>query len=529
MDKWVEAFTQIQSGKFISSMEVAVHFDEGWWILCCLNVDRLTVEYTGVKNGIAIDRLLTDSDGDTLSLSEEIQYKTNPWNRDTDNDGIPDNEEIFIHNTNPRMKDTDQDYCEDRYELLNNTNPLVPDTDRDLVLDGLEIEVFRTNPLHPDSDGDFISDWYEIFEYGTNTTFNDTDNDGLSDLLELQWGFNPLDSIAPIQINATNAFDVPDGLPRLPELHIQPYSNDEFITFQWDEESWDLVVYYDDVPFNAPFNSTTAIRCSGRLTGGKSSLQLDDGAHYLRCMFVTDSTLIPTLNRSYYTVLSPLYSSSIVSGWGTFDTPCQDLAGRYAIPDSDIINDAQDITMRVVEDWYGANFPYSTWFHAVQIDDTSTETAHGFQIDVFQNEYPTDYFNPYSDYQNWADEPFDSGTIEFGIATNDSSKSWYFTAVDWDGSEVFTVYTENSTFWIRTEYETYDTEILMLNSTFMYVNIEFVRGEYLNLGINGELIEFPIRLGYFNYVNAIQMYTNHNHENYSFLIDNLVITKLESH
>ncbi len=528
IDKWIVALSQIQNGKYIENVEVAVHFDETWWLTCYLKVDQLTIEYTGVKNGISVNSFLIDRDGDTLTLADEIHYGTNPWNPDTDNDGIPDNEEVFVHHTNPLMEDTDLDYCKDGDEILNGTNPNLPDTDGDFLLDGLEITVFQTNALDWDTDGDYISDWYEIYHNGTDSSLNDTDHDGLSDLLELQWGFDPRNSIAPQLINATNPFDVPDGLPRLPELRIEQYSNDPYVNFRWNmEESYNLIVYYDDAPFDTLYNSTEAIPCSGQLAGGNFSLRLDDGLYYLRCMFVTDSTMINTLNQSYYTVLNPLYNSSIVSGWGTFDTPYRDLVGRYAIPNSDIMDDSQDITMRLVEDWYGPSDPYSTWFHAVQINDTNNETAHGFQIDVHQEEYPQDYFNPFSDYQNWAESPFDSGTIEFSIATNDSSKSWYFATVDWDGSEIFTVYTENSKFWIRTEYETYDTGILMQNNTFMDLKIEFVRGCYVNIYINGETIEEPIRLGYFDNVDQIQLYTKQTDENYTVLSDDLSFNKLD--
>ena len=72
---------------------------------------------------------LGDADGDGLSNILEGQIGTNPCSRDTDGDGIDDNEEI---STDPRKADTDDDGLTDYQELfVYNTDPTREDTDND--------------------------------------------------------------------------------------------------------------------------------------------------------------------------------------------------------------------------------------------------------------------------------------------------------------------------------------------------------------------------------------------------------------
>lgn len=91
------------------------------------------------NNGINDDEEDFDSDG--LSNIEEYEYETIPWEKDTDEDGIEDGEEIFIYGT----------------------DPLIPDTDGDGMLDGEE-QPLGFDPANPDTDGDGILDGDEVFE-----------------------------------------------------------------------------------------------------------------------------------------------------------------------------------------------------------------------------------------------------------------------------------------------------------------------------------------------------------------------------
>ena len=161
-----------------------------------------------------------DSDGDGLTDEDEINiYGTNPSRADTDGDGLTDSQEIRIYNTNAVNPDTDGDCLLDSFEILNyETNATNKDTDGDSVDDGIEIysygfdynrtcigspetltNGFNSDPAkdnipndgtdvinaldsnnHKDSDGDGLSDSAEIY-YGTNPLLDDTDLDGLKD------------------------------------------------------------------------------------------------------------------------------------------------------------------------------------------------------------------------------------------------------------------------------------------------------------------------------------------------------------
>ena len=58
-----------------------------------------------------------DSDGDGVYDFAERRFGTNPFNADSDGDGIPDGLEIFTHNSNPLSLDSDGDGFSDHYEV----------------------------------------------------------------------------------------------------------------------------------------------------------------------------------------------------------------------------------------------------------------------------------------------------------------------------------------------------------------------------------------------------------------------------
>jgi outer membrane protein OmpA-like peptidoglycan-associated protein len=130
--------------------------------------------------------LSRDSDNDGLSDYEEVTvFRTNPIVRDTDGDGLYDFDEIYRHGTNPLLADTDGDGLSDREEIELGTDPTHIDTDRDGLTDADEVRIYRTNPLKPDTDGDGVFDYNEVMTYGTNPLSADTDGDGLTDYEEI--------------------------------------------------------------------------------------------------------------------------------------------------------------------------------------------------------------------------------------------------------------------------------------------------------------------------------------------------------
>lgn len=116
----------------------------------------------GVMNAVLNDAnltalLLSDEDGDSLTLWDELLHDSSPILSDTDSDGINDSLEI-LNGTNPTLKDSDYDGIEDKDEIvLYKTNPLKPDSDDDYIPDGIEISS-GTNPLNGDENNNGIVD-----------------------------------------------------------------------------------------------------------------------------------------------------------------------------------------------------------------------------------------------------------------------------------------------------------------------------------------------------------------------------------
>lgn len=186
------------------------------------------------ESGVAfrLKRLL-DSDGDgLLDYLEEQQYHTNPYNPDSDDDGINDGDEIragtlpndndtdddgvldgqelqygsdpksmysksggviddysaYVLRLDPEVADTDGDGINDIDEMrgrdINNTDPLKRDTDGDGLSDGDEVNRYNTNPRNVDTDGDGLSDYEEVVRFHSDPNRSDTDGDGISDYFE---------------------------------------------------------------------------------------------------------------------------------------------------------------------------------------------------------------------------------------------------------------------------------------------------------------------------------------------------------
>jgi outer membrane protein OmpA-like peptidoglycan-associated protein len=126
------------------------------------------------------DDIQVDPDDDGLTTEEETIIGTDPFNPDTDGDGIPDGVEVHGPNpTNPLLPDSDGDgLCDgptsvegvcDAGEDMNangevdpgETDPNDADTDDDCLTDGEEVAL-GTDPLNPDTDGDGIYDATEV-------------------------------------------------------------------------------------------------------------------------------------------------------------------------------------------------------------------------------------------------------------------------------------------------------------------------------------------------------------------------------
>jgi hypothetical protein len=69
------------------------------------------------------DKKILDSDADGLSDEEEKALGTNPYDQDTDHDGLGDYQEVNVYKTNPLNQDTDCDGISDGAEVKMGRNP----------------------------------------------------------------------------------------------------------------------------------------------------------------------------------------------------------------------------------------------------------------------------------------------------------------------------------------------------------------------------------------------------------------------
>ncbi|APF41228.1 hypothetical protein BHE16_09760 [Neomicrococcus aestuarii] len=145
--------------------------------------------------------------GDLVAASDVATAYTglsNPADRDSDDDGLEDNAEVhgwFVESgekyfTNPMVADSDSDGLYDSDEagkLLENeassavfegySNPQLSDSDDDGLNDAEEADS-SSDPYASDTDADGLSDAQEVTLIGTDPTLQDTDSDGFNDAFE---------------------------------------------------------------------------------------------------------------------------------------------------------------------------------------------------------------------------------------------------------------------------------------------------------------------------------------------------------
>ena len=140
----------------------------------------------GIGFAYSVGGCEVDPDKDDLSTCEEEILKTNPYNADSDGDGLKDGEEINEYNTDPLNPDSDRDELKDGEEVNSYlTNPTKADTDDDGLNDFAEVVTYKSDPLKTDTDGDSLNDGEEVNTYKTDPTKADTDDDGLNDNEEI--------------------------------------------------------------------------------------------------------------------------------------------------------------------------------------------------------------------------------------------------------------------------------------------------------------------------------------------------------
>lgn len=143
-----------------------------------------------------------DQDGDNYPDAQELEIGLDPYNPDTDGDGVADGDEANIYGTDPFYWDTDGDGLGDGQELYElRTDPLAFDGDGAATSDTVSAPAPETQALDAsgstssagDSDGDRLSDEDEA-ALGTDPGNPDSDGDGYYDGDEAALGTSPYDA-----------------------------------------------------------------------------------------------------------------------------------------------------------------------------------------------------------------------------------------------------------------------------------------------------------------------------------------------
>ncbi len=158
--------------------------------------------------GATID--IAENDTDRDGLPDELESRpgscTDPFDADSDDDGISDGDEDANHDgvldateTNPCNPDSDGDGLQDGTEMGLTSNDIGPDTDIGVFQADLDPTTV-TDPLSADSDQDGLMDGEEdvnkngLKEPGElDPLDDDCDDDGYLDGIERDIGTNPLD------------------------------------------------------------------------------------------------------------------------------------------------------------------------------------------------------------------------------------------------------------------------------------------------------------------------------------------------
>ncbi|MFN4884976.1 MAG: gliding motility-associated C-terminal domain-containing protein, partial [Bacteroidota bacterium] len=213
-----------------------------------------------------------DCDNDDLTNGDEVAYNTDPFNPDTDGDGVVDGVEVadatiptdpcsltFASITlEPSIAwgdlDCDGDSITNAEELIGGIDPFNPDTDGDGVTDGTEA-IDGTDPLDPCSYV-FTS---QTLDPSTEWENLDCDGDGLTNLEEANGGSDPNDPCSPVPCDIMIPQAITpngDGFNDVLIINgIENYPDHELIIFnRWGAEVFRATAYQNDWNGNSQSN-----------------------------------------------------------------------------------------------------------------------------------------------------------------------------------------------------------------------------------------------------------------------------------
>jgi len=178
-----------ESGEFWEHVDAEMVSDNPQWVGIFAN-ETSHVEFVFMVNGEEVE-FSSGSLDIQLDVVESDPDDADPYDMDSDGDGLSDGEEMHIFGTDPNNWDTDGDILSDFEEVyIYGTDPtewdedgdgMWTDTDGDGLYDEEEIYFFGTDPLSADSDWDGLTDFEEVAIYGTDPLNPDTNGNGIFD------------------------------------------------------------------------------------------------------------------------------------------------------------------------------------------------------------------------------------------------------------------------------------------------------------------------------------------------------------
>jgi hypothetical protein len=239
---------------------------------------------------------------------ETAHVTSNPFERDTDFDGLHDGDE-YAWNAHPRHRDTDGDGLDDLYEVQLATGarqfepalvfpailkPSHADSDQDCLSDGDELRGFdipgighrTTDPTTSDTDSDGLSDAHEVRVSLTDPRNADTDGDGAPDSADL-------DPLYDLWIKI-----------RVMSFHLLQGSGDESVVLSFSLE--------DGVYHSEPFTVTGGSNSSVPATRSPGSSDFNDGTYGQPLQF---QVWARNGNTGAFYNLTPASSDTIATVW----------------------------------------------------------------------------------------------------------------------------------------------------------------------------------------------------------------------
>lgn len=153
------------------------HIELDGWPVTIIRTDGTTETII-----VTSDPFNADTDGDGISDAEERHGGMNPRNNDSDGDTLPDYDEWNIIYSNPVDQDSDDDGIQDGFEyLFFKTSPILADTDGDQIDDPTELASGNRNALIADLPSPSISIGNVNMELDTRFTFTDLQGEVVSE------------------------------------------------------------------------------------------------------------------------------------------------------------------------------------------------------------------------------------------------------------------------------------------------------------------------------------------------------------